>query len=210
MRVLLIASVLAACGADPSSKDGQSAMPPQIPQADQGIPEPAKDPQAQALLIADASKIPPCSIEAEGTLVYVKSDEAFMACSSGTWERIDIHGKDGTSGENGKDGKDGLSASANLWKDPMTGSVWMSLHKGIWTIASKSCKEGWRLPTKDELVEAQTHHLWDNVTSTGEYWSWSTDIEGDLQVLVNARYGGTMTYQNYTGGIFCLMENSSL
>lgn len=125
MRMIALGSLilLSACG---SQSSGKSAAPATTATA----PSTASD---HSMLVADASKLPPCDANAEGWLVYLKAEAKFQVCSTGAWTDVDIKGPKGDTGATGAAGAPGASgkdftdqltqANVALIKDQMGANV---------------------------------------------------------------------------------------
>jgi len=63
-------------------------------------------------LAQSSSDLPSCDSETEGRLYYVSSESGFQACSTGTWQPIDLTGPSGADGEAGPAGPAGADGEA--------------------------------------------------------------------------------------------------
>ena len=57
--------------------------------------------------VQSSSDLPPCDSETDGRLYYVSSESGFQACSTGSWQSIDLTGPAGADGEAGPAGPAG-------------------------------------------------------------------------------------------------------
>jgi hypothetical protein len=90
-------------------------------------------------------------------------------------------GEKGDSGPAGKDGKDGTAGKdarpveSNMWLDGITSRYWLVGGRASYVDAdTKTCSNGWRLATKDEVALALTRGLRSKLTVNTAYWT-STD-----------------------------------
>jgi len=97
--ILLIGLFVVSCGPKEGNGGGDSASTPE--------PSMSKN-QYHSRLVESESDLPSCAPEAEGWLIYVKSQSIFKTCSIGQWVDVDIKGEDGANGVDGKDGSDGV------------------------------------------------------------------------------------------------------
>ena len=81
---------------------------------DDVVDEPTDLEDWNVFLVQSASDLPSCDSETEGRLYYVSSEPGFQACSTGSWQSIDLTGPagaDGEAGPSGVPGEDGTSFS---------------------------------------------------------------------------------------------------
>ena len=58
-------------------------------------------------MVQSSSDLPTCDSATEGRLYYLSSESGFQACSSGSWQSIDLTGPAGADGEAGPAGPEG-------------------------------------------------------------------------------------------------------
>lgn len=179
MTTVFTIITLLGCGTEPGgSGAAQLAPEEQREEQQQAV-------RTDALYVADASKLPACDVSSESRLVYVKSDENFMACTEGAWVDVDIKGakgekgEQGTQGEKGDIGEEGEPGVAldTTWRDPATDRLW-----AIGSLVARfapACGTGFVLPTADEAQDG-----WDaglgtavaNLTGADAIWlAWDTE-----------------------------------
>jgi hypothetical protein len=165
-----------------------------------------------AMLVPDASALPPCDEASEGLLVYVKSDAAFQACAAGAWGAIDLKGKDGkdgVKGEDGEDGEDGIDSSSTVWLDPITGRRWLAAISGTWLAAQSACSGAYALPGKDELLDAAFHGLYNGLNNYTSAWAAEDESPGapagnTSRVVIDANPEINLLGKTNTIGVYCV------
>lgn len=97
--LVLLGLAVSACGASPKDNktSGQGSEPTDSPESS----------SRRALMVADASQLPPCTAAEEGWIVYVKAESAIQACVSGAWEIAQVKGEKGEKGDAGEKGEKG-------------------------------------------------------------------------------------------------------
>ncbi len=79
---------------------------------DDVVDEPTDLEDWNVFLVQSASDLPSCDSETEGRLYYVSSEPGFQACSTGSWQSIDLTGPAGADGEAGPAGPAGADGEA--------------------------------------------------------------------------------------------------
>lgn len=110
MKKLLVICLLTAhgCGADNANK-GSAIQPdnaaPSTSLSDKGgnRVEIAAN-ETSSMYIADETKLPDCSLEHEGFLVFQADTKEFKACLSESWTVVDVKGQQGDKGDKGDKG----------------------------------------------------------------------------------------------------------
>ena len=91
LALLMTASALAGCSGTDDDVDD----------------EPSDLEDWDVFLVQASSDLPTCDSVTEGRLYYVSSDSGFQACSTGSWQAIDLTGPSGAQGPAGEDGQAG-------------------------------------------------------------------------------------------------------
>ena len=106
-------------------------------------------------------------------------------------------------------------------RDPIKGLKWSNRRpNAIWQVAIDHCRTlnyngvtGWRLPTKDELVEAYINDIYSapsmysrGIREVKRFWSTSSCSDGtDLGCAVSLEYGESVdANQRYAAGVVCV------
>lgn len=124
-------------------------------------------------------------------------------------------GPAGTNGKDGKDGADGVDGKTivevpvpvNQWYDPLTARSWLI---GVDVLfADAECGSDWRLPTRDELIDAKNHGLpLASADLDGPTDGWSSTVSGANRHWfidfnsVHLNDGGDTDYH----GLFCVKD----
>ena len=119
MLAVSIMLVLAACGADNGGDF--------VDEAPAAAPTDGSDSRSLddfPLYVADANALPTCDAAAEGRLVFVKSENAFKACTASKWETVEIKGEKGESGASGTDNR--IASSLICGGEIGTTGYWLS------------------------------------------------------------------------------------
>ena len=210
--VLTLAFTVIACGTDEkSTTENPGATTPELAPAKTESPAQTTD-DRYAMLVADASALPPCDAAVEGRLAYVKADKTFQVCISGVWGPIDLRGADGAPGKDGSDGKDGadgaagkdgVAASANTWLDPITGKTWLV---GGTAMSPTGCGGEWRLPTFAEITKAAQDGMHAGFAGVVSGAAYECALHSDGGFNVNSTVGESVNCAVRAGpyGIYCV------
>lgn len=177
MKALIYLAILSltACGTAPGG-DGDAALVDEQIQDDKTT----EDEIQNAMLVQSDDKLPPC--EKDGTLAFVKDTETFKSCADGDWVTVSIKGDKGDKGDKGEKGEAGEDApalSATEWIDPITDRRWAVAVLANWTNAMTACSDRWELPSKDVLLAAANHGLFNGLATelaAGYEDAWSADV----------------------------------
>lgn len=148
-KIIILLSLLTSCGShndsngdgSSSSLSGNAAIETTRVQTDKTTGKQTVD--ISAKLVATINDLELCTDILKGSLAYVKDESTFYYCE-GSWNAIELKGKDGTNGTNGKDGQDKLQS--NEWISPLNGKKYV-----LFTVEQDkfSCPSGTSLPTRE-------------------------------------------------------------
>jgi hypothetical protein len=179
--VSMVALMLVACGTQNQNPLAPQASPTPSPaQASPVLPAAMQQaPQAgqHTLYIASNERVPDCTLDAEGWLIYVEADQSFEVCVNTVWTAINLRGPQGETGAQGVKGDQGAQggegiagaqgdkgdkgdkgdAGSTFWTDSTSavGASWLDPDTGkTWQIvgnslayASATCPVDYSLPT---------------------------------------------------------------
>lgn len=166
-----------------------------------------------ALYLENFEDLPDCDDNNENQLVYVKSDGLFYNCIAHIWGKVEIKGNAGKNGTDGEDGIDGKNQPENVWENPDNGELWTI--GGSTKINFVNCGENFRLPTKDEALDALSLGLYQHAsTVSGNTTMFTGDTfyhDGTAQTVrwkirnLNGSYTSTFSADDSTSyGVYCV------
>ncbi len=155
--ILLSSFVILSCGSShDSGESSSSSSSGSIRNSDRAIlTDPLTGKQTvdiSAKLVSSASDLGTCTDQIKGALAYVKDESTFYYCE-GSWNQIDIKGKDGSNGSNGKDGQDKLQP--NEWVSPLNGKKYV-----LFTVEQDKfvCPSGTSLPSREGGIAGKLYN----------------------------------------------------
>lgn len=168
MRLVLLTLCLVSCGyyeapkaeEKPMEKPSMEITYPAPQEAKPVVTEYRKEGPTLSKVIQTSADLEPCGPQSHGLTVYIETHEALMLCdgSRGIWTELKGSDKEAVLAPHGLPKKEETKAprelSANEWRDPVTGLVWLLGTKAPYALLEKACEEGYSLPLRGQVVGA--------------------------------------------------------
>jgi hypothetical protein len=103
MKMSISLTILAAFTVSCGSAETSTKAPASDEKTIETPPLPTQPDKSTSMSFASAQKLPKCSESNEGSLAYLLVEKEFRTCTAGSWNTVDIAGKDGTNGKEGTD-----------------------------------------------------------------------------------------------------------
>lgn len=138
-------------------------------------------------VIAKGDKVPDCSVDIEGTMIYVADSSAAFFCTDGKWQPLKgENGENGPQGDsvgvllNGNDGVEGKRFVTGWMVDPRDKQIYKTATIGQQIWMAENLNYAYTAPTKDNGLDSSSFCLNDdpaNCTRYGRLYLWSAAMD---------------------------------
>lgn len=169
-KIIILALLVSACGYYEAPKAEEKAiekpsMEISYPAPQEGKPvvtEYRKEGPTLSKVIQTSADLEVCGPQLHGTTVYIETHEALMLCdgSRSIWTELKGEEKAAVMAQlPKKEEPKPRELSANEWRDPVTGLVWLLGAKAPFALLEHSCAQGYEVPKRGAVADAVLHGL---------------------------------------------------